>query len=91
METIRELTKLSTGKELDIEYPIRLYNNDGDMTYYEDAYGYWQKRVWQDGKEAYFETEAGYWCRSEYQGGERVYFEDSTGYIKDNREPAERK
>ena len=86
-KTIREFTKLSNGGELDIQYPVRLYDKDGKQVYHETSYGCWWKREYDaDGKEVYFETESGYWHKSEYENGKQVYCEDSTGYIDDRRE-----
>jgi len=39
MITIKESTKLSNGKELDIQYPIRLYDRDGKEVYFKNSYG----------------------------------------------------
>ena len=44
MNTIREITKLSNGKELDIKYPISLCDRDGNDVYHEDYSGFgWKK------------------------------------------------
>ena len=82
MKTVKELTKLSTGKDLDIVYPIKLYDKEGKDVYYEDSNGYWQKYEYnRDGKQVYREDSCGYWWRCEYsQAGKAVYFKDSTGY-----------
>ena len=85
MNTIRELIKLSTGKELDIEYPIRLYDRDGNVVYHEDTNGFWSKREYKDGLEVYFENSNGYWLKREYEDGREVYYENSRGYTEDNR------
>jgi len=87
METIKELTKLSNGKELDIVYPIRLYDKDCNEAYFESSNGDWYKIEYKDGNDVYFENSNGYWYKSEYEEGNEVYFEDSSGYIDDNREP----
>jgi len=87
---IKELTKLSNGKELGIEYPLRLYDKDGNEVYYEDYYGYWWKRDYKDGEVVYFEESDGRWWKYEHdKGGNAVYYEDSDGYIEDNREPVD--
>jgi len=80
MKTIKELTRLSNGKELGIQYPIKLYDQDGNTVYCESFDGYWYKSEYKDGKEVCHETSTGYWCRSEYQDGKEVYYGDSTGY-----------
>jgi len=81
MNTVRELTKLSNGEELDIEYPIRLYDKDGNEVYYESAYqnNYWWKRVYQDGFIIYSEESDGNWFKCEYKDGKQVYHENSKG------------
>ena len=86
---IKELTKLSNGKELDIEYPIKLYDKDGKQVYFEDSDGYCWKREYDDGKQVYFEASNGYWWKYEYKDGKHVYFENSNGDIIDNREPVD--
>jgi len=48
MSTIKELTKLSNGKEFDITYPIELKNKDGNIVYYEDVDGSWIKYKYDD-------------------------------------------
>jgi len=78
--TIKEITKLSNGKELDIKYPIRLCDKDGNETYYEDSDGYWQKCEYDDGKEVYFENSDGYWWNREYKDGKVVYHEESNDH-----------
>ena len=87
MGTIKEITKLSNGKELDIKYPVRLYDKGGNEVYYEDSDGHWWKLEYKDGNAVYYEDSNGEWRKCEYQGGKVVYFEDSRGYIEDNREP----
>jgi len=85
MNTVKELKKLRNGKELDIRYPIRLYDNDGREVYYEDSTGYWRKSKYKEGKQVYFEGSDGYWYKSEYKDGKQVYYENADGYIDDNR------
>ena len=86
MTTIREITKLSNGKELDIKYPIRLFDRDGHDVYYETSTGYWQKREYKDGLLVYYEDSSNFWWRRDYEDGNQVYYENSRGYIVDNRE-----
>ena len=61
MNTIKELTKLSNGKELDIEYPIRLHDKDGNEVYYENPDGHWRKKEYEDGKQVYCEDAEDCW------------------------------
>jgi len=58
--SIKELVKLSNGKELDIEYPIKLLDKDGNEVYFEDSNGDWYKHEYKDGKMVYFENSNGY-------------------------------
>jgi len=60
MKNIRELTRLSNGKELDIKYPVYLYDNDGNKVYCEVYTGYYEKCVYKDNKVVYFEDSTGY-------------------------------
>ena len=81
MKTIRELTKLSNGKELDIKYPIELKDKDGRVVYGEYYHGFWSKREWKDDKRVYYENSNGFWEKHEYDtDGNAVYHEDSEGY-----------
>ena len=80
MKTIRELTKLNGGKELDIAYPVQLYNKDGERAYFEDSNGCWEKLEWKDGDIVRFENSEGYWYKNDYKDGKLTYFEDSNGY-----------
>jgi len=80
MNTIKELTKLSNGKELDIDNPIYLYDEDGNQVYFEDSDGFWWKSEYEDGNPVYYEDSTGYWSRREYKEDREVYREDSTGY-----------
>jgi len=80
MNTIRELTKLSNGKELDIEFPITLFNKDGHIVYYEYEDRYWQKREYKkEGDQMYLEDSLGFWSKCKYKDGKQVYYEDSDG------------
>ena len=83
MTTIRELTKLSNGKELDIQYPIVMRDAEGRQVYYEDATGFWSRRKYdQAGNEIYYIDSDGYWATGEYDSrGNVVYGEDSTGHL----------
>ena len=77
--SLTEFLKLSNGKELDIKYPIQLFDKDGNRVYYEDSKGYWGKREYKDGKEVYFENSKGNWSKKEYKDGKEVFFENSSG------------
>ena len=79
---LKELLKLSNGKELDVKFPIRLFNSKGNFTYYEDSDKFWSKSEFDsNGNETYYETSTGFWSKSEYDSnGNLTYFEDSSGY-----------
>ena len=87
MKTIKELTKLSNGKELDIKYPIVMRDADGRQVYCEDSGGFWWKtRYIEGGRRIRHENSTGYWFNAEYDENDReVYHEDSEGNIYDNR------
>ena len=79
MNTIKELTKLSNGKELDIKYPIELFDKDGNKVYYENSTGYWWKCEYQEGTAVYYEN--GFWWKDELdKDGNKVYSEGKTGF-----------
>jgi len=64
-----------------------IYNQNGDVIYYENSGGYWRKSEYDDnGKEIYLENSIGFWEKKEYnQNGKIIYFENSDGYIEDYR------
>jgi len=80
MTTISEATKFNNGKDPNIEYPIRLYDEDGNEIYYENSGGFWCKSEYKDGNQVYREDSNGYWWKSEYEDGNEIYCEDSTGF-----------
>ena len=61
------------------DYPIRIYNEDGNLTYIEDSEGYWSRREYENGNLTYLEDSDGYWERREYENGNETYYEDSYG------------
>jgi len=92
MNTISEATKLSTGKELNIKYPIELYDKDGNQVYHENSDGHWWKWLYKDGKMVYYEDFYGYWEKIEHKDdtvyfknsyGQEEYYESYTDYIED--------
>ena len=86
MNTIKESTKFNNGKDPNIEYPIRLYDEDGNEIYYETSDGFWCKSEYKDGNQVYFEDSEGYWWKREYKDGKEVYYENSDGCIIGRRE-----
>jgi len=77
--------------QLSFENPLaesnKVYNKNGNIIYYEDSDGDWEKREYdQYGNKIYYENSDGYWHKKEYDtNGKLIYYEDSNGYIMDNR------
>ena len=51
--------KLSNGTQLDIQYPIKLKDKDGNTVYRQWSSGYWEKREYTDGERTYWEDSDG--------------------------------
>ena len=79
---LRELLKLSNGKELDVKFPIELFDSNSNLTYSENSKGYWIKREFDsNGNRTYYEDSTGYWIKSEFDSnGNNTYHEYSSGY-----------
>ena len=79
---LKELLKLSNGKELDVKFPIRLFDSNGKCTYFEDSKGYWEKSEFDsNGNNTYYENSGGYWIKNEFDSnGNETYYEDSSGH-----------
>jgi hypothetical protein len=79
--TMKKLSE--TYRELGIAFtfPIKIKDEKGNSTYYEDILGYWSRREYdKNGKETYCEGIFGYWSRREYdKNGKQTYFENSDG------------
>ena len=69
------------------DFPFKIKDKNGQVIYYEDLYGYWQKCEYDDkGNKIYIEFSDGYWQKCEYgDQSNQIYFEDSTGFIVDKR------
>ena len=79
------MKKLSdTLKEMGVEFtfPIKIKNEAGNQTYFENSGGYWcLSECDSEGNETYFESSGGDWCRSECDSaGNETYFESSGGF-----------
>jgi hypothetical protein len=61
---------------------LKLYNSNGNVTYYETSNGAWYKYEYNsNGNQTYYENSNGYWVKSEYNSnGNQTYYEDSKGY-----------
>jgi len=66
---------------------LYLYDNKGNLIYYEYSNGYWFKQEYDSiGNRIYFEDSNGYWDKSEYDTkGNVIYYENSNGIIVDYR------
>ena len=82
------------GIELEGTYEVRyyatrfeVYDEKGNLNYYEEKDGYWAKREYDEkGNEIYWEDSNGYWSKKEYdEKGNQTYYEDSIGKIIDKR------
>ena len=82
MKTITPLSK--TYKELGIAFtfPIKIKDENGNETYFENSDRYWVRCEYDEtGKATYYETSCGLWFRREYdEKGNLTYFEDSNGF-----------
>ena len=59
----------------------RVFNDNGEVIYYEDSNGEWFKQEFDDnGDEIYYEDSKGRWVKREYDdNGNEIYFENSNG------------
>ena len=58
-----------------------IYDDQGNITYYEDSNGFWTKREFDSqGNLTYKEDSDGFWVKREYDGQRNlIYYEDSIG------------
>ena len=70
-----------------VEGSLALYNERGEVVYYENANGYWARSKYNEaGKQVYYQNSKGSWEKKRYNGaGEVVYCANSKGIIRDNR------
>ncbi len=78
MKTLAKVYKEQFGS---IKFPFKIYDAEGNKTYWEHRYGYWERREYDaKGNETYYEHSNGDWWRREYDaGGLQAYYEDSDG------------
>jgi hypothetical protein len=73
-----------TYKELGIAFtfPIEIKDANGNVTYYEDSDGFWNKLEYDaSGNETYSEYSDGYWIKCEYDAnGNQTYYENCNGF-----------
>jgi len=77
--TLAQVYKQQFGK---VSFPLRIYDSNGNKTYYEESDGYWIKSEYDsNGNMTYYENSRGYWWKREYNSkGNMTYYEDSNGY-----------
>jgi len=77
--TLAQAYKKQFGK---VSFPFRVYDSNGNETYFETSNGYWWKCEYDsNGNETYVEDSNGYWQKYEYDSnGNETYFETSNGY-----------
>ena len=82
------------GIELEGTYEVRyyatrfvVYDEKGNVIYFEDSNGYWSKRKYDEKDNViYFEDSNGYWSKRKYdEKDNEIYFESSNGKIIDKR------
>lgn len=70
------------------EFPFEIKDNNDELIYFEDYYGYWWKHEYnKDGNLTYTEDSNGIWEKTEYdEEGNMSYHESSKGGVMlDNR------
>ncbi len=83
---------MTIAQQLNIkEFPFSIKDSNGNMIYYENSDGFWEKREYDSkGNQIYFENSNGYWAKSEYDSkGKEIYYENSNGTVIDNRPKTE--
>lgn len=69
-----------------MEFPIRLYDKDGNKIYYESIIGYYIHEFDDNNNEIYYEDSDGLWTKREYDSNNKeVYSENQDGVIFDNK------
>ena len=76
-----------TYKVICCDTSFKVYNEKGNVIYYENSKGYWAKWEYdKKGNMIYFESSNDYWGKWEYdKKGNAIYFENSDGRIVDER------
>lgn len=81
---LKELLKFNDGRKLDVNYPITIKDNRGNIVYCEHYNGYWYKIEYNGyGQETLYEDSDNHIRKTEYndQGNETLY-EDSDGFYR---------
>jgi len=79
--TLAQAHKKQFGR---LSFPFKIYDSNGNMTYFEDRKGYWSKAEYDsNGNETYFANSTGFWSKREYDSnGNVTYHENSKGTIR---------
>ncbi len=79
MKTLSEIYK-ELG--IDFSFPIKIWDANGRVTYYEDSDGYWEICEYDaNSNQTYYENSDDFWCRWELDAnGIATYYESSSGY-----------
>ena len=66
------------------EGDLKLYDSNGNLTYYESSTGSWHKREYDSNhNEIYYENSHGSWYKQEFDAnGNETYYENSDGLIR---------
>ena len=67
------------------KFPFTIKDDEGNLIYWENSTGFWEKREYDDGNEIRYENSNGYWVKREYADGNEIRYENSNGRIRDNR------
>ncbi len=76
--------KFKDGRKLDVEYPIKLKDSHGNITYNENSDGHWAKYEFDaNGNITYLENSNCFWAKYEYDDDNNLtYLENSDGSMK---------
>ena len=79
---MKKLSEVYKKLGIAFTFPIKIKDENGKETYFENSYGYWERYEYdKNGNETYFEDSYGYWYRYEYdKDGNKTYYEDSDGF-----------
>jgi len=79
-ETKDDTTMKKLSTEFNVtEFPFKLYDKNGNVTYHENSNGFWYRNEYDsNGKLTYHEDSTGYWYRREYDSNSNeTYYENS--------------
>ena len=79
---MKKLSETLTELGIAFSFPIKIKDDNGNETYYENSAGYWSKFEYDaNGKGTYYENSAGYWSKQERDSnGKETYYENSDGF-----------